>query len=159
MASHPSRGDKHLSIRGWSERTQGDTKMTTWNSFSYIYTRASTNSQFSPIVTGPPPSLFAAQVHLHTIHPACPRPTSNPISTYASNTLPATWYSSILSACSNHLNMFFSLTPFLFQLSYAPLHSHLYPLWQYNQTSQTLLLKNIHFPSLIISHTQCLHFV
>ena len=37
-ASHPSPGDNHQSTRGRSERTQGQAKISAWNSFSYICT-------------------------------------------------------------------------------------------------------------------------
>ena len=38
--SHPSAGDNHQNTGGRSERTQGQAKMTAWNSFSYVCTRA-----------------------------------------------------------------------------------------------------------------------
>ena len=79
------------------------------------------------IVAQPPPSLLY-----------CPRPTSHhpsiltmdytsyPRSTYFChyqfNALLVIRYSFILSTCPSHLNLY-SLTPFLFQLSYSTLHS------------------------------------
>ena len=75
------------------------------------------------------------------------------------NTLLAILYSSILSTCTNHLNTLWSTvpaaTPFLFKLFYTPsffiIHS-----WHSHPISQTLHLKDIHFPSLRTSHTPCL---
>ena len=82
--------------------------------------------------------------------------TSCPTYTPAINTLMAIWYSSSLSTCPNYLNTLLSahsLTPFQFQLSYASLNSLLFHSWHAHQTSQTLHLVNIHFPSFSTSNT------
>ena len=86
-------------------------------------------------------------------------PRTNPPLTSAINTFLAIRYSSILSTCPNHLNPLWSallanslsIPALLHTSSFLTLHSR-----HSNQTSQTRHLKNIHFPSLSTSHTQCL---
>ena len=104
MASHPSPGDNHQSMGGWSERTQGREKMAEWNLISYICT--STIHSFI-FFTQPPQSSSVAQGHLHitpTIQANLDLPHTHPAFTSAIDTLLAIWYSIILSTCPNHLN-------------------------------------------------------
>ena len=77
------------------------------------------------------------------------------------NTLITILYSSFLSTCPKHLNTLsdalYSLTPFWCQIFYSPLHSYnSINSLHIQRTSQTIYLKNIHFPSLITSHTPCI---
>ena len=132
MASHPVPGDNHLSTGGRAEKHRAKQK---WprETYSVIYVPGlSTLSDLSRIDARPPPSFFC-----------CPRPTSHHPSTPTSFSLgsalhllrPSTpfWpyginplfpHAQTISIISDLL---YSQTPFLFQLSYAPLHSSLYP--------------------------------
>ena len=144
-----------------SERTQCQTKMEAWNSFSYICTRALhsfrsfTQCRSESIVI----PLLPKATFTPSIQPNLGLPHTRPPLTSAINILLAIQYSSILSTCPNHLNtLWFALLansraiPALLRTSsFLTIHSR-----HSNQTSQTLHFKNIHFPSLSTSHTPCL---
>ena len=103
-------------------------KMASWNSFSYICTRALHSFVFfvhwravSSVIPLLPKATFTHLSSLTSVYlvPATPLTT-------AINTLVAIRYSSILSTCqtiSTLSDPLYSQTPFLFQLSHAPLHS------------------------------------
>ena len=122
-----------------------------------------TLSDLSRIDEQPPPSFLCCprqpshhpssltSVSLVSAHHLLPP--STPFWPYGAHPFfPHTQTISILS------DLFYSLTLFLF---HAALLTHLFipnsiHSWHSNQTSQTLHLKNIHFPSLSTSHTPCL---
>ena len=100
----------------------------------------------------------AAQGHLHIMHPTWPLSTSYPPSTYFRLQHP---FSHTLLIHSLHMSK-----PFQYSLIrsnrqlpfYTSFLTHLLILnsihsWYPNQTSETLHLKNIHYPSLSTSHT------
>ena len=104
----------------------------------------------------PPTATF-----MPSLQPDLGLPFISPPLTSAINTLLALQYSSILSTCPNHLNTLWSAllaapTPLY---TSSPTHliiSNSIHSWHSNQTSQTLHLKNINFPSRSTSHTPCL---
>ena len=105
-ASHPSPGDNQQGTGGRSERTQGPTKMASWNSFSYICTRALHSFRYlahwraaSTVIP-----LLPKETLTPSIQPNLALPLTRPPLTSAVNTLLAIRYSTILSACPNHLN-------------------------------------------------------
>ena len=118
-------------------------------------------SNLSRIDVQPPPSFLC-----------CPRPPSHHPSILTSvslvpalhllmpNRLLVKRYSSILSTCINRLNTIWSaLLSNSLSNSISPTHlviPNSIHSWHFNQTAQTLHLKNIHFPSLSTSHTPCL---
>ena len=126
--SLPSPCENHQSTGGRFERTQCQAKMAGWNSFSYICTSALYSFRSfshwrasSAVIPLLPQATFTP-----SIQPTLGLPRTHPPLTSAINTLLAIRYSSIRSTCPNHLNTLwsaYSLTPFSFQLSYAPLHS------------------------------------
>ena len=128
MASLPSPGDNHKSSEGRSERTQCQTKMAAWNSFSYICTRALHSFRS---FAQPPPSYLC-----------CQRPPSHHSSSLTSVSLvpvlhwlqPSTpfWPYELIHEFFPHAqtisilsNLLYSLTLFLIQVSYAPVRSFL----------------------------------
>ena len=110
MASLPCPCDNHQSTGGRSERTQCQTKMTAWNSCSYVCTRALHSfrsfaycrADFTVI------PLLPKATFTPTIQPNLGLPRTRHQLTSASNTLLAIRYSSILSICPNDLNTFWS---------------------------------------------------
>ena len=114
----------HQSTGGWSEKPQCQAKMAAWNSFSYIWTRALHAFRSFAIVVHPPPS-FLCCLRPPSHHPSSittaflvpvPHwlPPSTPFWSYGTHPfLPHAQTISILS------DLLYSLTPFLFQLSYA----------------------------------------
>ena len=139
--------------------------MAEWNSFSYICTTAL--DSFRSLIRA-----FLRSLYRHFSVAQCMSPSSQPFSQTSVSLVPTLhllppstpfWpydthkffpHAQTISILSDLL---YSLTPFLFQLSYTHLfipnsiHSR-----HYNQTSQTLHLANIHFPSLSTSHIPCL---
>ena len=147
---------------GQSERTHCQAKMAALTQSSTYEPGLATISYLSRIVVQPPTSsLCCPRGHLHTIHIAKPRSPSYPPSTYilhqhsSSDTL-------LIHSLQLPKPSQYSLIRSTRQLPfYASSHTHLLSpnsvnSWHSNQTSQTLHLKNIHFPSLSTSHTQCL---
>ena len=128
-ASYASTGDNQQSTGGRLERTQGKAKMAAWNSFSYICTTLPDLS----LIDGQPPPSFLCCPRTPSYHPSsltsvslAPAfhllPPSTPFWPYGTHIFfPHAQTISMLS------DLLYSLTPFLFQLSYAPLHSQLYP--------------------------------
>ena len=104
-------------------------------------------------------SLLPKATFTPSIKPNLNLPRTRPPLPSAFNTLLAIRYSSILSTCPNHLN---TLRSALLANSLSiPAPAHLFISNSIhsrysNQTSQTLHLKYIHFPSLSTSHTTCL---
>ena len=139
--------------------------MAAWNSFCYVCTRA-LHSCWS----------FAHCRAASTVIPLLPKATFTPSIqpnlglirtrlplTSAINTLLAIRYSSIISICPNYLNTLWSAL-LANSLSMPGSPTHLFipnsiPSRHSNQTSQTLNLQNIHFPSLSTSHTPNTHIV
>ena len=132
MASNHSPGDNNQSTWGRSERTQGQAKMASWNSFSYICTMALLSFRSfahrraaSTVIPLSPKATFTP-----SIQPNLGLPRTRPPLTSASNTLllygthPFFPHAQTISILSDLL---YSLTPFLFQFSYVPLHYKLYP--------------------------------
>ena len=128
MASIPSSCDNHQSMGGQSERTQCQAKMAVLNSSSYTCTRAlhtfrsfahcraaSTIIPLLPNATFTPPSSLTSVSLVPIQHWLQP---STPFWPYGNH--PFFPYSQTISILSDLLYL---LTPFLFQLSYAPLHS------------------------------------
>ena len=163
MASLLSPCDNLQSTRGRSERIQFQAKMAAWNSFSYICTsalhsfRSFANCRAASTVI----PLLPKATFTPSIQPKVGLPRTRPPLTSAINTLLAIRYSSILSTCPNHLNTLWSAllaNSLSIQLSYASsfLTLSIRVRNETNQTSHTLHLKNIHFPSLSTSHTPCL---
>ena len=148
-ASHPSPGDNHQSTGGRSER-HGHMKVIQLLMY-----------QGSPLFP-----IFRSLTRTLYFH-CSPRAPSHHPSNLTSVSLVAAllWllairYSSILSTCPNHLNTLWSALlanyisiPALLRTSLFQTYTHS---WHSNQTSQTLHLKNILFPSLSTSHTPCL---
>ena len=118
------------------------------------------------IVAQPPPQFLCCPSPKATvtpfIQPTLGLPHTLPPLTSATNTLLAIGYSSIFPHAQTISILFdplYSLTSLVFQLSYAPFIPNSIHSRHSNQTSQTLRLKNIHFPSistLSTSHTPCL---
>ena len=127
-ASLPSPCDNHQRMGGRSERKQGQAKMTAWNSFNYICTRAlhsfrsfAHHRAASTVIPLLPKATFTT-----SIQPNLGLPRTRPPLTSTINILLAIRWSSILSTCPNYLNTLWSAllaNSFLFQLSYAALHS------------------------------------
>ena len=127
--SHPSLGDDHQSMRGRSERTQGQAKIVAWNSFSYICTRALHSFRsfgiwcaactVIPRLPKATITLYPSSLTWVYLVPALNLlPPSTQFFRYGNHPfLPHAQTISILS------DLLYSLTPFLFQLSYASLHS------------------------------------
>ena len=101
---------------------------------------------------------YAAQGHLHiSIQSNLDLPRTRIPLTSAIYTLLAIRHSSILSTCTNHLNTLWYalLANSLFHPALLLTSSFLTPsIRDTPKTSQTLYLKNIHFPSLSTSHPQ-----
>ena len=121
----------------------------------------STVSDFSRIFAQPPPSFLCCSrppSHLPSsltsvsFVPALHLlPPSTPFGPYGTHPFfPHAQNISILS------DLLYSLTPFLFRMSTDLFSPNSTNSLHYNQTSQTLHLKNIHFPSLGTSHAPCL---
>ena len=136
---------------GWSERTQGQATMAAWNSFSYICTRA-LHAFRSFIVAQPPPSfLFCLTPPSHrqsslTSVSLVPVPhwlrPSTPFWPY--DTHPFFPHAQTIPI---HSDLLYSLSiSALRTSSFLTLSIRDTP----SQTSQTLHLKNIHFPSLTL---------
>ena len=110
MTSLPSPCDNHQSMGGRSKRTQGQAKMATWNSFSYICTRAL--HSFRSFVHCPSACTIIPQLPMATftpsIQPNLSLPRTCPPLSLAINTLLALQYSSILFTCPHHLNILLS---------------------------------------------------
>ena len=112
-ASHHSLRDKHQSTRGWFERTQGQAKMSAWNSFSYICTRALHSSRYfahwradTAVIPLLPKATFTP-----SIQPNLGLPRTRPPLTSAIITLLAIRYSFTLSTCPNQLNQYCLICP------------------------------------------------
>ena len=126
--SLPSPHDNNQSMGERSERTQCQAKIAMWNSFSYIWTRAL--HSFRSFIQ-PPPSF------LYCLRPPSHRPSSltsvslipvphwlwPPTPFWPYGTHPFFKHDQTIWILSDLL---YSLPPFLFLLSYAPLHSYLY---------------------------------
>ena len=107
--SLPSPGDNHQITGGRSERTRCQAKMATWNSFSYICTRALhsfrslAHCRAASVISLLPKATFTP-----SIQPNLGLPRTRPPLTSAINTHLAIRYSSIVSTCPNHLNTHWS---------------------------------------------------
>ena len=119
----------------------------------------STLYYLSRIVAQPPPSFLCCSRppshHPSSLTPVYLVPALHllPLSTtfWSSGAHPFFPHAQTISLLNDPL---YSLTPFLYQLSYAPLHSYNFiHLRHSNRTSQALHLKNFHLPSLSTSHT------
>ena len=156
--SHPSGGDNPQSMGGRSQRREGHAK---WPRETHSVTHApglSTLTYLSRIDAQPPLSFLCCpkppshhpcnptSVSLvHALHLLMP---STPFWPY--NTHPFFSHAQTISILSELL---YSLLPFY---SSSPTHlfiSNSTHSWHSNQSSQTLHLKNIHFPSLSTTHT------
>ena len=84
MASHPSPGDNRQSTEWWSKRTQGQAKMTAWNSFSYICTRVLHSficraaSTVIPLLPRPPSHHPSSLTLVYLVTDLCLLPQSTP---------------------------------------------------------------------------------
>ena len=109
-ASLPSPCANHQSTEGRSERTQCQAKISAWNSFSYICTRAlhSFRSFAHCRAASTVFSLLPKVTFTPSIQPNLGLPRTRPPLPSAINTLLDIWYSSILSKCPNHLNTLWS---------------------------------------------------
>ena len=105
-ATHPSPGDKHQNTGERSERTQGQAKLVSWNSFSYLCTRAlySYRSFAHWCAASTVIPLLPKATLTPSIQPNLGLPRTRPPLTSAIETLLAKRYSSILSTFQNHLN-------------------------------------------------------
>ena len=110
MVSLSSPCDNHQRTGGHSERTPCQAKMATWNSLSYICTRALQSFRSfvhcraaSTVIPLLPKATFTP-----SIHPNLSLPLTRPPLTSAINILLAIQYSSIFSTCPNHLNTLWS---------------------------------------------------
>ena len=130
--------------------------MAVWNSFCYICTRALYSFPHcraaSTVIPLRPMAIFTPSIQpsvslLPVVHWLRP---STPFWPYGTH--PFFKHAQTISILSDLL---YSLTPFLFQLCYAPIPNSIHSRHS-NQTSQTLHLKNIHFASLSTSNTLCL---
>ena len=126
MVCHPCAGDNHQSMGGWSERTQGQANMAReTHSVTYVPCRALHSfryfAQFSPSLfyCPRPPSHHPSSITSVSLVPAFHLlPQSIPFWPYGTHPFfPHAQTISILS------DLLYSLTPFIFPLSYAPFHS------------------------------------